>query len=303
MGLYEIDLAARLELSTNNDDLIYTKPATDPYSNSNPGSLLSENQANLDSVLLGDANYDVGHVFSTGGGGLAGLGVIGITGQKAWGETGASQPTGDYFWVDYVAHELVTSSAATTLRRQPGELQDSGLRHGHGTGERHHDPGVRRDLRERRPRDCAFPGGASDPNFHAISFDEIQDTMDNIGRGAPSPARAIPSQPVTSVGGSSFTIPQRTPLVLAAHGNDADAGDVLTYSWEQMDAASARPLTSTSKGVAAAARTRRPRRRSATSPSCRRSSPATRRRPPARAPASPVDCRAGPSTCRRQLAR
>jgi hypothetical protein len=56
--------------------------------------------------LVGASAYDVGHVvLGDNGGGIAGLGVVGAV-DKAMGCTGLPEPQGDFFAVDYVAHEL-----------------------------------------------------------------------------------------------------------------------------------------------------------------------------------------------------
>ena len=56
--------------------------------------------------IIGASNYDIGHLaLGQPGGGIANLGVVGRA-NKAGGCTGIPTPVGDYFAVDYVAHEM-----------------------------------------------------------------------------------------------------------------------------------------------------------------------------------------------------
>ena len=56
--------------------------------------------------LIGADNYDVGHIgLGVNGGGVAYLGVVGWD-YKGGGCTGLPQPEGDFFAIDYVAHEM-----------------------------------------------------------------------------------------------------------------------------------------------------------------------------------------------------
>jgi len=68
-------------------------------------SLLQRNRI-VTGLLAGAGNFDVGHIaLGLDGGGIASLGVVGGN-AKAQGCTGLPTPVGDFFAVDYVAHEL-----------------------------------------------------------------------------------------------------------------------------------------------------------------------------------------------------
>jgi hypothetical protein len=69
------------------------------------GGTLSRNRIVLGQII-GAANYDIGHIgFGLSGGGVASLGVVGGN-SKAQGCTGLPTPVGDFYAVDYVAHEM-----------------------------------------------------------------------------------------------------------------------------------------------------------------------------------------------------
>lgn len=233
--VYERDFCIRMVLIGNNNSIIYTTAATDPYTNGNPGAMITENQTNIDNVI-GNLNYDIGHVFGTDSGGLAGLGVVCETGFKAQGVTGSSAPVGDPFDVDYVAHEMGHQFAANHTFNASGN--------GNRNASTAFEPGSGSTI-------MSYAGIVAGQNlqefandyFHTGSYTEIDNyTSTGIGAGAISNIATGNSPPVVGAL-SNYTIPARTPFALTASATDAN-GDTLTYCWEEYDVGAAQnPVT------------------------------------------------------------
>ena len=80
-GIYEREISVRTVLVGNNESIIYTNLAADSCVNISGD--LAANQSTINSVI-GSANYDIGHLVGTGGGGVASLGSGGY-GRGFWG--------------------------------------------------------------------------------------------------------------------------------------------------------------------------------------------------------------------------
>ncbi len=222
-GIYERDFTITMTLVANTDTLIFLDPDTDPYSNNDLGMILGQNQQLCDS-LIGFDNYDVGHVFGTAGGGLAGLGVI-CGGSKAIGATGLGNPSGDFFDVDYASHEFGHQFGAGHT------FNDCGSQSGQS-----YEPGSGVTI-------MAYAGlcGSSNlqPNsidqFHVASYDQvIAYSQTANGNSCPTITETGNTPPTVEAGEGGFYIPYNTPFELTGSAVDED-GDALTYCWEQYD--------------------------------------------------------------------
>ncbi|MBP2616997.1 GEVED domain-containing protein [Chryseobacterium jejuense] len=251
-GVFEKDFALHLNLQ-NYPNVIYTNPNTDPYTGvptggNAPNSWSTELQQTL-TANVGNANYDIGHLFgATGGGGMAGcIGCICLdpgssnpsTGNgKGSGYTSPSNggPQGDTFDIDFVAHEIghqlggnhtfMYQFQTPNVQFEPGSgttiMAYAGIANGNAAG-----AGI-----------FPSPGGTFDiqPNSDAYflrnSINQIQTVLTTGTCDIETPITNTP--PVIGTL-PTYNIPKGTAFVLTASVTDAE-NDPMTYTWEQADA-------------------------------------------------------------------
>lgn len=239
----ERDFCSRLILVANNTDVIFTDPATDPFTGTDVFAMLNENQGVLDSKI-GIPNYDIGHVFSADAfGGGAGYADAINAPWKAGGATKAptwSTPTGQPF-IENVVHEL---------GHQHGALHSLNGINGAATFGRVAWTAVEIGSGSSI---MAYPGlcgsddvqAFADQFFHSISYDQVQQFLSTIPLvgGSINTGNSAP----TVSAGPDAVIPANTPFALTASATDPN-GDAVTYSWEQRDIGPAQALGSADNG-------------------------------------------------------
>jgi subtilisin-like proprotein convertase family protein len=228
-AIFEMDFNCTMQLIATTTNVIYYDAATDPYSDAAAGSggaWNAELGATLQSVI-GNANYDIGHLFgASGGGGNAGcIGcVCSADNSKGTGFTspGDSIPEGDFFDIDYVAHEIGHQLGGNHTFSHSAENNTVNMEPGSGV------------------TIMGYAGitGATDVAAHSIAIfhaGTIQQITNNIkGKTCPTiipiaNAVPVPSAPATK------TLPIGTAFKLTGTATDANPADILSYCWEQFD--------------------------------------------------------------------
>ncbi len=222
-GVYEKELSIHMNLVPKNDTLIFI--TSDSYTNNNGFTMLGQNTTVLN-ARIGSANYDIGHVFSTGGGGVAGLGVV-CSVDKAEGVTGLPNPVGDSYDIDYVAHEM-----------------------GHQYGGNHTFNGNTGSCSGNRNSSTAYEVGSgttimayagictgnnpqqnSDAYFHRVSLQEIFNYISTTSCAVESTHSATPT--VTEFT-NTYNIPYKTSFEISAFATSGNSNPI-SYCWEEYD--------------------------------------------------------------------
>ena len=217
--VFETDLGITLELVANNDEIIFTDASTDPYTSS-----LNSQVQNTLTTIIGEANYDVGHLFheDNNNGNAGFIGSVCSDGQKGSAFSSALVPETDLYDLDYVAHELGHQFGANHTWSHTSE----------GTGVQA-EPASGTTI-------MGYAGIVEGNNvatngsdyFHYYSVQQIttyvQTQTCSVDTGLGN------SVPVL-IENNDYIIPKGTAFMLTASATDTDPLDILSYCWEQLD--------------------------------------------------------------------
>ncbi|WNI37017.1 reprolysin-like metallopeptidase [Chryseobacterium sp. SG20098] len=226
-GVFERDFGAHLTVQ-NLPDIIYLDPATDPYSN----NLNLQLQQTLTSVV-GNANYDIGHVLNQNAERSGNAGGIGIV------------------CVDPATNTEIKKGSAYTQGPVPvGEVFDFTAAHemGHQLGANHTFSNT--SVTDANQGANVEPGGGTtimgyagitydnvqanaDGYFHYKSIDQVLTNLENkLNCGASQNINNNTAPAINPL--VAYSIPKGTAYYLEALAIDAE-NDPVNYTWEQND--------------------------------------------------------------------
>jgi len=226
-GVFEKDFALHLNI-VSYPGIIFTNPATDPYVG--PSVNLNLKLQQTLTANVGNANYDIGHVFNAAGNngnaGCIGCVCIAPASNTSLGKgsafTQSTSPASDTFDIDFVAHEMGHQLGATHTFAFNLEGAETNVEPGSGSTIMGYAgiTGADNDVQAH-----------SDPYFHMLSLFQVNDNLINKTCDVETP---ISNNPPVIASLPAYTIPKGTPFVLTASATDAE-NDPMTYTWEQID--------------------------------------------------------------------
>ena len=157
--------------------------------------------------------------------------MLRVCGQQAQGVTGLPNPIGDPFAIDFLATRWASMGGNHTFNGTSGNCAG-----GNRSGGSAYEPGSGITI-------MAYAGICSNQNlanfsidtFHVKSLEAIV-AYSQTGQGNTCAATtASGNTPPTVAGPGNFNIPKQTPFILTATGSDPDAGDSLTFDWQEYD--------------------------------------------------------------------
>lgn len=219
-AVFETDLAISLEVIATTDSVIFTDADTDPFT----GNLITQIQNTLTNTI-GEANYDIGHLFhrDENNGNAGFVGSVCRDSKKGSGYSSGLVPEGDLFDIDFVAHEMGHQFGAN--HTWSFEEEDTGAQMEPGSGST-----IMGYAGISGVNNVAANG---DDYFHYYSILQIADYVQTTSCAAETILTNTPPSFVAAP--LNYSIPKGTAFVLDAAATDVDAADVLTYTWEQID--------------------------------------------------------------------
>ncbi len=229
----EVDIAARLLLVDNNDQLVFLNPLTDPFPDAGNMPVIIGQNTGIISDIIGQNNFDIGHYFSgTCGGGVLGIASLSSVcgNNKGSGATCFPVSNLDFVAITIVAHELGHQFSGTHT------FNNCGGDNGNVTGATAFEPGAGSTILAYSSvcnPSQSYQNFSSD-YYHVGSLEQlIFFTREIGGDNCPEYITTGNTEPVVEIPqGNGFRIPISTPFELTAVATDAENDD-LTYCWEQ----------------------------------------------------------------------
>jgi len=230
--IFEIDVAFRVILVNNNDQLIFMDAGSDPFPNSDASGMMIGANTDIINNIIGVGSYDFGHLFNLNcdTGGLAALGSI-CSFNKAAAITCQYNGNWEYTITRITAHEIGHSFNATHTWNFCTNEDNTNISSGTA-----YEPGSGNTIMSYNGVCGNDPNATSGPHdyYHANSLESMH-FFSQVGSGSNCAEVTVTDNhfpELTLPYSNGFYIPISTPFELTAEATDEDNDD-LTYCWEQ----------------------------------------------------------------------